>query len=237
MIISKSDSKIVFSIKADESLINAIRRNIYTIPTVAIDILEISRNDSPLYDETVAHRMGLIPLKAPKSYKEGDVLNFELNSKKEGFVYSGEISGDVEVVFDKIPITLLNKGQEIKLKGETKVGTGKEHAKFTPGVLFYRDANEIIMDKEFESEIKKNFPKNEIRSKGDKILIKDNQERPLIDFCEGLALKNKKDVEIKKTGELIVTIESFGHLDAKDILKKSLSGLKSKLKNIPKILK
>jgi DNA-directed RNA polymerase subunit D len=61
--ISKSDGKYVFKAKIDESLINSIRRYVGQIQIAAIDEVEISKNDSPLYDETIAHRMGLIPLK------------------------------------------------------------------------------------------------------------------------------------------------------------------------------
>jgi len=92
-IIKKSKEKIVFS--ANEGLANSIRRSVSLIPIMAIDEVEISKNDSPLYDETIAHRLGLIPLKMENSYKDGTVLKFKLHSKKEGYVLSEEIKGDV----------------------------------------------------------------------------------------------------------------------------------------------
>ena len=57
----------------------------------------------------------------------------KLKTKKEGFVYSGELEGDAEVVYDKIPITLLDKGQELEIKATLKAGKGEEHEKFSPG--------------------------------------------------------------------------------------------------------
>jgi len=234
--IKNTDEKQVFKLKINETLANAIRRSIGLIPTIAIDEVEISRNDSPLYDETLAHRMGLVPLKFEKSMKEGDSLKFKLNSKKEGMVYSGEIKGDVEVVYDKIPLTLLGKDQEIKIKGKTKMGTGREHAKFSPGLLFFRDVVEITLDKEHEKEISEKFP-NEIKVKGNKITLKDDQEKTLLDFCEGLVQKSSGKIDVEETGDMIITVESFGQMKAEDVFKKAVNELKKDLKQISKSLK
>ena len=65
--IEKSENQIVFSAEMEETLANSIRRYINHIPTLAIDEVEISKNDSALYDETIAHRIGLIPIKSGKS--------------------------------------------------------------------------------------------------------------------------------------------------------------------------
>jgi DNA-directed RNA polymerase subunit D len=231
-LIKKTPEKVIFIEKTNESLINSIRRSVGLIPIMATDELEISKNDSALYDETIAHRLGLIPIKMEKSWKEDTVLKLKLNVKKEGFVYSGDIKGECEFVHDKIPITLLKKDQELKIKATTKMGLGKNHAKFSPGILFYRNLNEITMDKSFEEEIRKIFLDANISTKGDKIIIKDEGEKSLLDFCEGLAVKNKKKIEIKDTGEIVVTIESFGQISAEEIFKKSIEALKKRLKEV-----
>ena len=51
-IIDKKDNQITFSAEVDESLANAVRRYVDQIPILAIDEVEISKNDSPLYDES-----------------------------------------------------------------------------------------------------------------------------------------------------------------------------------------
>ncbi len=231
-IIKKTPEKIVFIAKTNESLANSIRRSVGLIPTMAIDELEISKNDSALYDETVAHRMGLIPIKMDKSWKEDTVLKLKLNVKRDGIIYSGDIKGDCEFVHDNVPITLLSKDQELKIKATTKMGLGKNHSKFSPGILFYRNLSEITLDKEFEEEIKRVFPDAEMQTKGNKIVVKDNLEKPLADFCEGLAQKNKKEVEIKDTDEIVITIESFGQISAEDIFKKAIVALERRLKEV-----
>ncbi len=235
--IKNTPEKQVFELKINETLANAIRRGVGMIPVMAIDEVEISRNDSALYDETLAHRIGLVPIKQEKSWKEGDVLKFKLDTKKDGYVYSGEMKGDFEIVYPKIPLTLLNPNQEIKIKGKTKMGTGQEHAKFSPGLIFFRDAATITIDKEFAKEISRSFPENEIKIKGTKITVKDDKERSILDFCEGLVHKNKKKIEVEESGDLIFTIESFGHMHAEDIFKKSIEILKKDLKIISKALK
>ena len=62
-IIERKENQITFRAEISDSLANAVRRYINQIPILAIDEVEIYKNDSPLYDETVAHRIGLIPLK------------------------------------------------------------------------------------------------------------------------------------------------------------------------------
>lgn len=88
-LINKTNDKIVFSAEIEESLANTIRRYLNQIPVLAVDELEISKNDSVLYDETVAHRIGLIPLKSKKAITEKTTAELKLDVNKEGMVYSG----------------------------------------------------------------------------------------------------------------------------------------------------
>ena len=62
----KTQDILVLRVHADESLANAVRRSVAEVPTLAIDEVEIYKNDSPLYDEMLALRLGLVPLKTEK---------------------------------------------------------------------------------------------------------------------------------------------------------------------------
>jgi len=233
-LIKNTQNKLVFTAKINETLANSIRRNVTQIPVMAIDEVEIAKNDTALYDETIAHRIGLIPLKNDKSFKKGDKKILKLKVKKGGAVYSGDFKGNAEIVYDKIPITLLKEGKEIEIKGIIGVGKGVDHAKFSPGLMTYRNACEITLDRDFLEDIKKTFPETEIKEKGNKIIIKDNKDVPLIDFCEGIAIKIGKKAEIKDGEDLVIKIESFGQIETKDIFKKSLDILRKDLTQIAK---
>jgi len=232
-IVEKKDNKMVFIAEAEESILNAIRRHANQIPVLAVDEIEISKNDSPLYDETIAHRIGLIPLKNESK----DKGKLKLNVKKEGIVYSDELKGDIKVVYDKIPITLLDKNQELELTATVKTSKGSEHSKFSPGLIFYRNVFEVKIDKSCPKEVIENCPKNILRLKDGKIIVDDGFKCDSCEACAEFCKKNGKDaIEIIPTKELLITIESFGQLSVEDVFKKSVDVLKKDLAELSKKL-
>lgn len=237
-IVNTKDNQITFKAKAEESLANAIRRYLHQIPVLAIDEVEISKNDSPLYDETFAHRIGLVPLKMEKSFKEDKVVKLKLKSKKEGNVYSEELKGDAEVVYDKIPLTFLNKDQEVELVASARIGKGCDHSKFSPGLMFYRDNVKIKIDKDVPKEIVDVCPQKIFKNENDKIVIQGEEKCDMCEACTEFCKKKGKDsIQLVPQEELIITIESFGQLDIKDIVGKSIDTLKKDLAEVGKKLK
>lgn len=233
-IVEKNENLIAFTADIDESLANSIRRYVSEVPTLAIDEVEIFKNDSPLYDETIAHRMGLIPLKMEKGITDKSMINLKLVASEEGFVYSGQLQGDAKVVYDKIPITSLNKGQELEIAATAKLGRGNQHSKYSPGLMFYRNVMELILDKSLADKIKKFCPNTEIKEKGDKLIIIDDKRKDVADICEGIAEKAGKKAETKPTEDLLITVESFGQMPAEDIFRKSIDALKKDLAEVEK---
>lgn len=231
-IVNKKENVLVLKMKTNETLANALRRSVFEIPTNAIEEIDISKNDSALYDETIAHRIGLIPLK----YKKGE-HKIKLKVKGPATVYSGDIKSEAEVIYEKMPITILREGQEIDIKGKTSEGIGKDHSKFLPGIVFYRIVSEITVDKEVAKKIKENCPELNFKDKGNKSVIIDDGEKSCLDFIEGVCEKEKKEFEIKDLDEIILTVESFGQIKVEDIFKKSLEILKKNLGEVEKKIK
>lgn len=233
--INQTKDQIIFSAEIGESLANSIRRSLNRIPIIAIDEVEFSKNDSPLFDETIAHRMGLIPLKMDKPLNEKKETKIKLVVKKEGFVTSGEIVGEPKVVYDKIPITLLKKGQELEAVAIVKSGKGSEHSKFSPGIMFYRNVIEVKLKEDCPKEILEECPKELLEVKNKTVTMRDSA---LIDLVEVLSEKCKKlgkdSIQITPTNKLIITVESFGQLAPKEILKRAIEVLKKELSDVVK---
>lgn len=231
-IIKNKDNKLAFAEEISNPLINSIRRHVHEIPTLAVDEIEIAKNDSALHDETLAHRIGLVPLKNKKTAKE-----MNLKTEKEGNVYSEELQGDAEVAFKKIPLTLLQKGQQVDLKAYLRQGKGSEHSKFVPGLMHYREEKEMTLPKKYKEDIQNAHPNAEIKESGQNIVVKDNGAEDIADFVEGLAERQDDKVESKNTGRVIVNIESFGQMKPSEIFQKAIEQLKADLETVSKTAK
>lgn len=151
-VFEKTPHKLLFVIEGlSIEMINALRRIILTeIPVMAVDEVIILKNDSPLYDEILAHRIGLIPLKTdldvyklPNDCDCGGFgcplcqvsLTMEItnttNSPIE--IYSGDLkSNDPKIipVDPKIPIVKIDKNDQVILEAYAILGIARNHAKW-----------------------------------------------------------------------------------------------------------
>jgi len=234
-IMDKKNNQVTFSAELDESLANAIRRYVDQIPILAIDEVEISKNDSPLYDETIAHRMGLIPLKMDKTTSEKTVEEITLIAKKDGMVYSEEMKGKIDPVYDKIPITVLKKGQELEILATARVGKGSKHSKFSPGLMFYRNLINVKLDKDCPKEVINACPKKVFGLENGKVSVIDEDKCDMCEACTDLCRKmGKNSIELTPTENLVITVESFGQISEEDIFKKAIKILKEDLEEVSK---
>jgi DNA-directed RNA polymerase subunit D len=123
------------------------------IPTMAIEWIDFHQNDSVLWDEVIANRLGLIPLTFDKNFfnrrddckcdSKGCVhceVTFALKKKGPAMVYSGDLKSsdkNVKPLYDNIPIVKLFENQELELEATAELGLGKNHAKWQGAVVGY----------------------------------------------------------------------------------------------------
>jgi len=154
--LKKDKGSITFTLEgATPAFANIIRRSmICWVPTLAIEDINLFENSSALYDEIIAHRIGMIPIKTDlKTFKlldecsckgKGCVrcqVTFTLVKKGPCTVSSGDLKSSdskATVADPNIPIVNLIEGQKMKLEAIAVLGQGKEHAKWQPGVISYK---------------------------------------------------------------------------------------------------
>ena len=133
------EDKLVFDMKGvDYSFANALRRIMLSeVETVAVEKVNMFQNTSVMDDETLCHRLGLIPLKidaqlleekGDNPFNETNAVIFKLHVKCESGrkeVYSSDLiwqpTGDqkntlidVKPLFDDILIVKLAEGQVVR---------------------------------------------------------------------------------------------------------------------------
>ena len=137
----------------DRSYANAVRRFcISEVPSMAIDDVVILENSSVLYDEILAHRLGMVPIRTdleryvlPEKCDCGSPLGCNkcrvllvldaTGKERVTTIYSGDlVSEDREMrpISETIPLVKLARGQTVKLEAYARLGRGKEHAKWQP---------------------------------------------------------------------------------------------------------
>ena len=147
--------------ETEPSYANALRRVLVSdVPKMAIEDVEfhlgpIRAEDgkeyesvSPLFDEMIAHRLGLVPIPTdlglynrredcPTCHGEGCpncTIIYSVNKRGPGIVTSGDLEpiGDAKLrpADQKIPIVKLGDGQAMLVYATAVLGNGKDHAKW-----------------------------------------------------------------------------------------------------------
>jgi DNA-directed RNA polymerase subunit D len=219
---------------------------------MAIEEVEFKGNTSILYDEMIAHRLGLIPLttdlgsymmpqECPCKGKGCSQCQLKLTLKGVGPVtlYASNMRSrdpKVKPVFPKMPIVKLLKNQEMELTAIAVLGTGKQHVKWSPGHCYYRQKPIVTVNNKTEKfqEFREKYPKEAFKSDGtiDKSLIIDND---LVSAVAGVCDDIVK-VEYERD-TYVFYLESWGQLEPKEIVKTAISLFQKKLKELETLLK
>jgi DNA-directed RNA polymerase subunit D len=252
----------------DPNFANSLRRTLVAdIPKMAIDDVEFHlgpiRGDegdeyesvTPLFDEVIAHRLGMIPIPTDSdlyTYRDeckdcaGEgcpncTIMYSLNKKGPSTVYSGDLEpvGDssLKVVDQKIPIVKLGDGQAMLVYATAVLGTGKNHAKWqvAHGVGYkYFPVIEVDCDKcDFCGMCAELCPRDVFNVKKKSVDVKSPLNCNFCMTCVEDCPKKCISVDGDPT-KLHFHFETDGSLKAVDALRYALDSLADKLEDLGK---
>ena len=233
--------------------VNTLRRIMTNeVPVLAIEVCEISRNDSILYDEVLAHRLGLVPLTTDiQSYvlpsaeeqESGEYLaqssvKLTLEAKGPCIVYAKDLKSKdpkVKPVFPDMPLVKLLENQELALEVTAVMGVGKKHAKWATGHVFYRKVPTITIKNPNNLACAQVCPTGTLVEKGGKVALTD--ERTCILCMNCVDVDGGKSVEVVPVSDFLFKIESWGQLEPAEIVEKSVEVYNQQLKEFEALLK
>ena len=182
--------------------VNSLRRVMLSeLPKLAVDDVVIYDNTSALFDEIIAHRLGLVPIPTDLSlltFRDECVckgkgcpnctVRYTLSKEGEGTVLSGDLQPAEKswaITEDKIPIVKLYGDQRLILEIEAILGKGRNHAKWQ-GVIApgYKFDSIIEFDSKKENEVKEfinKLPEGIASIKGNSIQLKDEDKLPVLE--------------------------------------------------------
>jgi DNA-directed RNA polymerase subunit D len=253
-VIEKKGEKLVFLLEdTTPAFANALRRiMISEIPVLAIEWMDLRMNNSVMFDEMVAHRLGLIPLE----FDPGK-FNFKAGCKCEGkgcplcqvvfviertgpcIVHSSDMKSsnkEVKPTSPDFPVAELLENQELKLDAVAELGVGRTHAKFQAANVSYNYYPEIeIVDEEKAKKALAACPKDLLVKKGAKMVISDPIACDVCRICENAS---DNGIVVKTDpSKLIFRVESISGLDPEYIVAKAAEILMEKASEFQKELK
>ncbi|KYK20425.1 hypothetical protein AYK25_08920 [Thermoplasmatales archaeon SM1-50] len=241
----------------DVYFVNSLRRVMLAeLPKLAIDNVIIYDNTSALFDELIAHRLGLIPIPTDlqtlvfrdQCKCEGKgcpncTVRYTLSKEGDCVVYSGDLQPEhpsFAITENTIPIVELMKDQRVILEVEAVLGRGRDHAKWQMVLApRYRMETKIQVDKKHINEVKafvEELPKDLVELKGDKLELKDPSQKSIL---ESYLEKHKADyISITKDpSKLLFSFETDGSMSAKAALQESINILAKKYEEFRGLLK
>jgi DNA-directed RNA polymerase subunit D len=253
-VIEHEGNKLRFVIRdSSETFVNVFRRTIIgEVPCLAIEDVILVENSSPILDEILAHKLGLIPLTTPIDEftitKECEncggegcsfcsvplSLDVEAGKDETRVVYSSDLATDddkVKPVSDKIPIAKLAPNQKITLEAIAMMGIGNDHAKWSPtATCSFRYYPEVQQDESKCTSCRECIeacPKDLLELKKKTVSLKEPLDCLLCDLCTKACEYDSLKMG-QKDNDFIFFLESTGVMKPLEIFKKATEILKEK---------
>lgn len=246
-IISRKGENLRFLLdNATPAFANTLRRVMLAeVPNLSIDVVDFKDNTSALFDEVIAHRLGMIPLQFdPKKFNLIDECKcrgkgcpscqvfFTLEKTGPAMVLTSDLKSSnrgVKPTSLEFPIVKLLKGQHIKLEAIARLGVGREHAKFQSANVSYSylPSIEVSQTKDLKK-IVKACPKGVLGIKRRKLVLLNPYKCDECRVCEeasGDHVKIKSDPT-----KFVFNVESISGLEPKYVVEESAKILQAKAK-------
>jgi DNA-directed RNA polymerase subunit D len=261
---SLDDSLARFTLSgASPAFANAMRRAmIGEVPTLAIEDVRIYDNTSALFDEMLAHRLGLIPIKTDLSVYStqdtctcggagcpGCTATYTLSVEGPRMVTSSDLipqDPGAAPVYDNIPIVKLTKGQKLVIEARAILNAGKVHAKWQPTLVCgYKNHPVITVSDVCDAcgKCVEECPRIILEAKGKKVQVAEGKlpDCSMCKLCERACLASGIGDEpaIRITAEpdrFIFVVEGDGSLPAKEIMNRALLYIREQADELEKQL-
>lgn len=254
-IIDKSQGRLRFMLEdSSVAFANALRRVMKSeVPTMAVEDVDFEENTSGLFDEVVAHRLGLVPLTFDKkTYNLKDEckcggkgcsrceVTLVLERQGPCVVRAGDMKStadDVRAADGNIPIVELLEGQRLKFEAVAQLGHGVDHIKWQAAHVGYRYKPAVRLKAEASSKAVEVCPVHVFEKKDGRVRVANEMNCILCMKCVEI---DEASVAADDTA-FIFDVESVSGLSAKDIVDNALDILEERtsdfIDNVKKAVK
>lgn len=216
--------------EATPAMANSIRRAILgQLPTFGIDEVHFYENTSPVYNEYLAHRIGLVPLTWEEGVADDARIMFSLQVDGPRMVLSGDLKSNDETIKvhnDQIPLVKLGEGQKLRLDAFAVKGIGRNHAKFQGAHASYTQWVDVKAKGKAAEEVKVILP----RAKFDGDALSNPHEVDALSVADMLESKGA-DVKVREDAFLF-QVESYNNVSAATHLKRAIKLLRDKCQEL-----
>jgi len=245
------------------ALANSIRREMISgVPTLAIDDVRIYDNTSVLFDEMLAHRLGLIPLRTDlSSHVPKDqcscqgagcpscTATYTLSVEGPRMVYSRDLipqDSGAGPVHEDIPIVKLNEDQKVVIEAKAHLSTGREHAKWQATTACgYKNYPVITIDEACDAcgMCVDECPRGVLATEGGKAVVREGhlEDCSLCRLCERACLSasigGETSIRVNPDPErFIFSVEGDGSLPVVTILSTAVENIRKKATDLETII-